>query len=431
MTRPTLVRSLAVAGASALLLAACGNSGGGSTTTSAAPSESASESSTVPAGDGTLTIGTVLPQTGSLAFLGPPEFAGVDLALKEINDAGGVLGKPVVKIEGDSGDTSTNIASATVDAGLAKGVDAFIGAASSSVSLTIIDKITSAGVVQMSPANTSIALTSYADKGLYWRTAPPDTFQGAILGQLVAGDDHKTAAVLALQDAYGEGLAKTFTEAFESTGGTIAFSKIYDPKAADYAAEVTAVKASKPEALVIIGFDETKKILQELIKQGIGPDKLPLYLCDGNMGNALAEGLPAGTLNGAKGTIPGSKASDEFQAALKAINPELIDFSYAPESYDATNLIALAAQAAGSDNGVAIASQLQAVSAGGEKCTNFADCKKLLDEGKDIDYEGQSGPTDFDANGDPTKATMGIYQFGADDKIAALDFIPGDVPPSS
>jgi branched-chain amino acid transport system substrate-binding protein len=426
MTRPTLVRSLAVAGAAALLLAACGGSSDGDSGSSASPS------STLPPGDGTLTIGSVLPQTGSLAFLGPPEFAGVDLALKEINDAGGVLGKEVAYVPGDSGDTSTNIASATVDSGLSKGVDAFVGAASSSVSLTIIDKITSSGVVQMSPANTSIALSTYDDNGLYWRTAPPDTFQGAVLGQLVANDDHKTAAVLALQDAYGEGLAKTFTEAFEGAGGTIAFSKIYDPKAADYAAEVTAVKAANPEALVVIGFDETKKILQELIKQGIGPQDLPLYLCDGNLGNALAEGLPAGTLAGSKGTLPGAKASDEFKAALLEVDPELIDFSYAPESYDAVNLIALAAEAAKNDSGVAIASQLQAVSAGGEKCTNFADCKKLLDEGKDIDYEGQSGPCDFDANGDPSKATMGIYEFGADDKIVPLEFISGDVPaPSS
>jgi ABC-type branched-subunit amino acid transport system substrate-binding protein len=149
------------------------------------------------------------------------------------------------------------------------------------------------------------------------------------------------------------------------------------------------------------------------------------------MGNALAEGLPAGTLTGAKGTIPGAKASDEFQAALLAVDPELIDFSYAPESYDAVNLIALAAEAAKSDAGVDIAAQLQAVSSGGEKCTNFAECKALLDEGKDIDYEGQSGPTDLDANGDPSKATMGVYQFGDDDKIAALDFISGDVPPAS
>jgi branched-chain amino acid transport system substrate-binding protein len=426
MTRPTLARALAVAGASALLLAACGGSGSGDSTTSAAPSDSASSS--VPAGDGTLTIGTVLPQTGSLAFLGPPEFAGVDLALKEINDAGGVLGKPVVKIEGDSGDTSTNIASATVDAGLAKGVDAFVGAASSSVSLTIIDKITSAGVVQFSPANTSIALTSYPDQGLYFRTAPPDTFQGAVLGQLVSSDGHSAAAVLALQDAYGEGLAKTFTDAFEGAGGKVVYSKIYDPKAADYAAEVTGAKAAKPDSVVIIGFDETKKILQEMIKQGIGPDKVPLYLCDGNMGNALADGLPAGTLNGAKGTIPGAKASEEFKTALLAVNPDLQDFSYAPESYDAVMMIALAAEAAKSDNGKAIASKLQEISSGGEKCSTWADCKALIDAGKDIDYEGQSGPTDLDDNGDPSKATMGVYQFGSDDKIAPLDFISGDVP---
>ena len=92
-------------------------------------------------GDGVLTIGTLLPQTGSLAFLGPPEFAGFDLAVEEINAAGGVLGKPVVGIEGDSGDTSTDTASQTVDRLLAENVDAIIGAASSGVTLTVIDKI--------------------------------------------------------------------------------------------------------------------------------------------------------------------------------------------------------------------------------------------------------------------------------------------------
>lgn len=424
MTRPTLVRSLAVAGASALLLAACGSSSSGS-------GDSSSAAPTGATGDGTLTIGTVLPQTGSLAFLGPPEFAGVDLALKEINDAGGVLGKPVVKIEGDSGDTSTNIASATVDSGLAKGVDAFVGAASSSVSLTIIDKITAAGALQISPANTSIALSTYADKGLYFRTAPPDTFQGAVLGQL-ASADHKTAAVLALQDAYGEGLAKTFVQAFTAAGGTMAIDPIiYDPKAASYEAEVTKVKGANPEALVLIGFDESKKILQELIKQGIGPDKLPLFLCDGNLAQSLAEGLPAGIMNGSQGTTPGAKASDAFKASLLSIDPKLEDFSYAPESYDAVNLVALAAEAAKSDAGTAIAAKMQEVSSGGEKCSNFKDCKALLDGGKDIDYEGQSGPCDLDANGDPSKATMGVYAYGPDNKYAAVDFISGDVPAAS
>ena len=134
------------------------------------------------AGDGKLVLGTILPQTGSLAFLGPPEFAGFDLAISDINAAGGVLGQPVTGIKGDSGDATTDTANQTVDRLLSQNVDAIIGAASSGVSLTVIDKITGAGVVQFSPANTSKKLSDYPDKGLYFRTAPSDILQGAVIG---------------------------------------------------------------------------------------------------------------------------------------------------------------------------------------------------------------------------------------------------------
>ena len=427
MTRPTLIRGAVVLGVASLALAACSSS-----STSGSSSPSASSSTSVAPGDGTLTIGTLLPQTGSLAFLGPPEFAGVDLAVQQINEAGGVNGKEIVKIDGDSGDTSTNIASQTVDSQLQKGVDAIIGAASSSVSLTVIDKITSAGVVQFSPANTSIKLSTYPDKGLYFRTAPPDTFQGAILGGLANKDGKKAAAILALQDAYGEGLANAFEENYTSGGGKVVSKIIYDPKAASFGAEVTKTKAANPDAIVLIGFEESKKILQELIKQGIGPDKVQLYLCDGNLSNTLADGLPAGIMKGTKGTTPGAKASEEFRAELLKVNPQLKDFSYAPESYDAVMLIALAATRAKADSGEAIAANIRAVSGpNGEKCETFADCKKLLDEGKDINFEGKSGPGDINEVGDPAKATMGVYVFGADNKytVDTAVFITGDVPP--
>ena len=154
MIRPTpLWRSAAVLGVAGLVLTACG---GSSDTASTTPSKSGSASAPAGAkGDGTLKIGTLLPQTGSLAFLGPPEFAGVDLAVKDINDAGGVNGKQVEVTNSDSGDTSTDTASQSVDRLLSNNVDAIIGAASSSVSLSVIDKITGAGVLQISPANTS------------------------------------------------------------------------------------------------------------------------------------------------------------------------------------------------------------------------------------------------------------------------------------
>ncbi|MFZ9751907.1 MAG: ABC transporter substrate-binding protein, partial [Candidatus Nanopelagicales bacterium] len=127
MTRSKLFRTAAVLGASLLVLAACSSS---------------DDSSSDGASGAALKIGSLLPETGSLAFLGPPEFAGVDLAVQEINDAGGVLGQPVEHLRGDSGDSSTDIAQTTVDAHLAAGVGAIVGAASSGVSFTVIDKIT-------------------------------------------------------------------------------------------------------------------------------------------------------------------------------------------------------------------------------------------------------------------------------------------------
>ncbi len=418
--RTTMLQFAAVAGAAALALTACSSSGSTSSESSSAPTASA---------DGVLKIGTVLPQTGSLAFLGPPEFAGVNLAVEEINKAGGVNGKDVEVFEGDSGDTATNIASTTADQMIARGSDVIVGAASSSVSLTIIDKITSAGVLQISPANTSPELSTYADNGLYWRTAPPDTFQGQVLAEVVTSANVTKPAVLVLQDSYGEGLASNFKTNFEDAGGTLAGDPIfYDPKAQTFDAEVGQAKALNPDGIVLIGFEESKKVIQELIKQGIGPETVGLFLVDGNLSNTLGKGLPDGTLEGTLGTLPGAEAPETFKQELLKVDPKLEDFAYAPESYDAVIVSALGAIAAKDDSGPAIAGKLVEVTSGGEPCITFAECKKFLDEGKDIDYNGQSGPIDFQANGDPGMAVMGVYKFGADNTYTSDRFIEGTVP---
>lgn len=245
-------------------------------------------------GDGELKIGTILPQTGSLAFLGPPEFAGFDLALADVNAAGGVLGKDVVGIKGDSGDTTTDTASKTVDAQLSQNVDAIIGAASSGVSLTVIDKIAAAGVVQFSPANTSKAFSSYDDKGLYFRAAPSDILQGAVLADVIASDGASKVAIIARNDSYGTGLAEDLKKSLEAAGVEVVIEKIYDEKATAFDAEVDAIKAAGPDAIAIIGFDETSKILATMVEKGVGPQSVKVYGCDGNMGNALGENFTAG-----------------------------------------------------------------------------------------------------------------------------------------
>jgi branched-chain amino acid transport system substrate-binding protein len=412
---------MALVAAGSLALAACGSDDGGDGAAAPSATPSASGSASGPAApankaDGTLKIGTLLPQTGSLASLGPPEFAGVDLAIKEINEAGGVLGKPIEKLDSDSGDTSTNIASQSTDRLLSASVDVIVGAASSGVSKTVIDKITGAGVVQISPANTSPDFTNYPDKGLYFRTAPSDVLQGRILGDKVIGDGNASVGVLALQDAYGTGLADNVEKAVTAAQGEVVEKVIYDPKAAEFTAEVSKIKAADPDAVVLIGFEESAKVIQELVKQGIGPQTKKLYLVDGNLEAEPVQAL-GDVIEGVQGTTPGAAAPGDFRQRVLKINPNLKGFPYTGESYDAVVLVALAAEAAKSDAGKDIAAKLMDVSTGGEKCTTFADCVKLAKTGADFDYDGISGPIEFDKNGDPTEASVGIYTYGKGGKL--------------
>ncbi len=89
---------------------------------------------------------------------------------------------------------------------------------------------------------------------------------------------------------------------------------------------------------------------------------------------------------------------------------------------------ALAAVAAESDAGEAIAQELPGVTKDGEKCDSFEACKALLDEGEDIDYDGISGPIELSDKGDPTSAVVGIYSYGPDNKLTAdVVYQPGEL----
>ena len=229
--------------------------------------------------DGTLQIGGYLPLTGSLASLGPPEVAGVELAIQQINDAGGVLGQDVEWVPGDSSDSSNfDKGTQTIQSHINKGVDAIVGAASSSVTLNTVKLVSDAGILQVSPAATSPDLTTVKDGGLLWRVSPSDVLQGRVLANLMLQDGRSSVAIISLQDAYGEGLAKYTTIPFEEGGGTITTKSgdgeaiFYDPTAQSFTAEVTEIKDQDPDAIVLIGFDESAKVVEELVKQGIGPN---------------------------------------------------------------------------------------------------------------------------------------------------------------
>ncbi len=438
MKHGTFARAFAVMGIASLALTACSSDSGKDTagsgeSTNAESAEIVStdcEPAQATAGSVPVTtplkIGTLLPETGTLAFLGPPEVAGVQVAIDEVNEAGGVLGQPVELITGDSGDTTTDTANVTVDRQLAEGVSAIIGAASSAVSLKVIDKVASAGVVQFSPANTSDQFVCYPDKGMYFRTAPTDVLQAQALSQLIAQDGAQRVVVMALNDPYGTGLAANTVADLKAAGIPSDQIKkiVYDPNAQSFNAEVDQAKEFNPDAVAVIGFEESAKILSRMHEVGIGPsDGMLVYGTDGNMGNALGESVATGLLAGMKGTTPLTAIGPDFENRLKAVDPALIDFNYAGESYDAVVITALAAEQAKSTAGVDIAANIIGVTRDGVKCNTFADCRDRIIAGEDIDYEGVTGELAFGPAGEPSIGSYGSLEFGEDNTLKTNDFI--------
>jgi branched-chain amino acid transport system substrate-binding protein len=422
-TLKSVIGGIAVLGVSALVLSGC-----------ASTPEEDTGSSSGPRTDISLKIGTVLPQTGSLAFLGPPEEAGVALAVKDINDAD--LGITVDVEYGDSGDTDNKAYETTVPRLLGTGVSALIGAASSGVTKSFLDQVVDAGVIDFSPANTSPDFTTWDDNNLYWRTAPSDLLQGEVLGNLIADDGNETLGIIYQNDAYGTGLEKVVTDVFTDAGGEVVASESYNDGDSSFDAQISAVTAQNPDAIILITFNQIYSIAPALASAGFPSDKL--YLVDGNLkqfGTAATEvdgvsaTMPAGVLTGAKGTTPGPVLEDDFQTRLSDNwvaegNEALTDFSYAAESYDAVILIALAALKAESTEGVDIAAELQEVSGGsgdGEKVTDFAAGAQGILDGTTIDYDGVSGGVAFDDAGDPTEATIGIFQYDADNAFTRIN----------
>ena len=223
------------------------------------------------AGTGPLRIGALLPHTGDLASAGPPMFAGSLLAVAELNQAGGILDKPVEWVDGDDG-TDQDKAKATVDRLINdEKVHVIIGAGASSITKAVLPAILAAGVVLFSPWNTAAELTTAADQGLYFRTAPPDGLQAGALTDIIMRDGVRRVAIIAREDAYGRGLLDSVKENLIAAGLSPddVIDHPYNPDEPDFASIATAVKAFDPDGVLIIGFDETAEVIDSLFKEGL------------------------------------------------------------------------------------------------------------------------------------------------------------------
>ncbi|WP_245550187.1 ABC transporter substrate-binding protein [Vreelandella jeotgali] len=378
----------------------------------------------------TLKIGALVPLTGDLQSYGEPSLKSAELAVREINEAGGVLDDDV---ELATGDTQTipqpGVATAQKLVNL-EGVHGIVGALSSGVTVPVAQSVSaSEGVLQISNASTSPVITPLDDNDFLFRTVPSDAFQGVALSEVAAEQGYEKVGVIYINNDYGKGLAESFSDAFTDAGGEVTESVAYEQGQAAYRGELSQTSEGGADALILIGYPENgQTILRQSLEGGFF-DKF--VFSDGLKAPELIENLGARALEGTVGTVPQARSDSpgakHFASAYSEAHDEVPPKPYLDTAYDAVYLIGLATEHAGSTDRTAIRDSLREVAnppgtrvGPGE----FAKAAELLGNGEDIDYQGASGSVNFDDNGD-VPGTFGVFAYEDGEIVTQRVFEPG------
>jgi ABC-type branched-subunit amino acid transport system substrate-binding protein len=226
-----------------------------------------------------------------------------------------------------------------------------------------------------------------------------------------------TVATAARNDAYGEGIIRSFEENWEGevTPGS---PVLFDPELPSYTSEANQIVSGNPDGFVIVDFEEPYNRLGAALARTGDFEAENLLTADGlAFPDGVPDTIPEPALDGANGTAPSAPeattAADEFDTLFtEAPGPGRQTFD--ANNFDAVLLCVLAAVAAGSQDGPAIRDQLESIAnPPGDQYdyTQLAEAIRTLREGGEIDYQGVTGPIDFDENGDPTIAFYNLYHY--------------------
>jgi len=385
----------------------------------------------------TLKIGDVLPFTGGLAAYGANLDRAVKVAVGLQNAAlkkDGLAGKIKVQLVG-SEDGQTQ-ATASVEAAKklieADHANVLIGEMASSATIPMAQSVSIPDhVVQISPTSSAPQITDLKDNGYMWRTYPSDTLQGKVLAQAVLDAFGKGATVNvgARNDAFGTALKQLFVDGFQKLGGKIGVNISWNPDQPNFDSEAAQLAGGNPAGWVIIDFPETfQKFVPSLVRSGKW-DPTKTFMTEAMRDTSVLDGIgnPVIGLRGTAASAAGGPAGAAFAAYWKAHVTGAKPYTgFEGTALDAANVAFLAAVRGCSASPAKLKGSLIPVSGPpGTKVTflQLAKAVKLLQSGKEVDYEGAFSPVDFDKNGDVSSAVFEIWKYSATGKIDTLKTI--------
>lgn len=337
-------------------------------------------------------IGALGPLTGNVAIYGIASTNGTKIAIDEINEAGGILGKQVkLVLEDSKGDAqeAMNVYNKLVE----DGAVAIIGDITSGPTLAIADLANRDNMLLITPTGTQLDITE--GRPSVFRVAFTDPFQGRVLAQYAKDTlGASTAGILAnTSNDYSQGVKEAFIAEAENLGLEIVANESYGAADRDFRVQLTTIASQNPDVLLIPDYYETIALIAPQARevgiesQFIGPDgwdgitaQLTTGLSD--------EGLTAEALQSVEGAIFTNHYSlddpneniQNFIAKYSELHGEN-PASFSALGYDAAYMVKQAIEEAGS-----------------------TDSDAIIDAMKNINYEGLTGSIKFDENNNPVKA---------------------------
>ena len=398
--------STAVALAVSLTFAACSDGGDATPSTT---TQLASPTTALPVDDGILRVGAVLPSGGSAPDMGVSMRAALELAETEINDAGGVLGRPIEVRVVDEGDNK-----AAADLGVQElvrdGFDAIIGPTSSLHLLETLDTAVRAGVLTCAPTASAMSLDAFPAQGLLVRTVPSDSLQAAAIARVADDTGRDDAVVVYLDDGYGRPFGTEVERELRDGGTTVLGTFGFTPGDVPDPAAITAIEVLEPGVIVVIADAVTGPAIVTALDDA-APSSDAQFIVNDAMRRPDAAAAPyrAELATRILGVSPRAyPQAGPFLDAITAIDPAAGGL-FAANVYDCLNLIALAAHVSGSTVGGEFAGAFPGLSANGSSCPSFAACLDIVEAGRDVDYDGAIGFLTIDDAGLTSSAVFDVF----------------------
>ncbi len=362
--------------------------------------------------DDSLTVGVLLPLTGSGSEIGTVMNEAVEIARAETS-ATGVHGKPVRLVVVDES-TLDGVVPPSLDGIFSEEVDAIIGPASSLLAARLLPIAVGDGVLTCSPTASTLGLDGFPDTGpLFVRTIPSDSLQAKALAKML--DEAGTDVVLAfVDDAYGRPFMEKVSAELDALGVTTKATIEFDPQESDYGRGAADVARSGSATIGIIGDPEAGPRIVQAVAEVIDTDTVSSIWMNDAMRvpetASVYRRLEPAILQLMRGVSPRSTVGASEGSGSTDGLPDDGRF-FAANAYDCMNIIALTADQADVIDGAGMADQIVQVTSGGTSCESFTECIEQLESGRSIDYDGPSGELDLGRNGDPSVGLFDVYHF--------------------